>query len=294
MGEANALDCWAAWLLRRRQGGPEISQQVLEQLGRVRDRVVAGAELHEGDVLLDVGCGDGLIGFGGARYVGGSGTIIFSDVSTDLLDRCREIASDTGLLARSRFIQADAEDLGPIGDASVNAVTTRSVLIYVANKRGAFDEFHRVLQRGGRLSIFEPINRFTQGLEPPTEFCGYDLGAVKELLDKVNKVYEQVESPRIGPMLDFDERDLMAMAQGAGFEEVHLDFEAYVTKTPPEEWESFYRSAGNPLAPTLEEAVEAALDGAERERFIEHLRPLVEDGRGTLRRAGAYLRAVRG
>src|SRR4029077_9876387 len=162
--------------------------------------------LHEGDVLLDVGCGDGLIGFGAAPFVGESGTVIFSDVSTDLLDRCREIASNAGLVARCRFVRAGAEDLGAIADASVNAVTTRSVLIYVEQKRVAFGEFHRVLRSGGRLSIFEPINRFTQGLEPPTEFCGYDLAAIKELLDKVNKVYEQVEAPRIGPMLDFDER----------------------------------------------------------------------------------------
>jgi ubiquinone/menaquinone biosynthesis C-methylase UbiE len=48
----------------------------------------------------------------------------------------------------------------------VDAVTTRSVLIYVKDKRRASEEFHRVLKPGGRLSIFEPINSFTYP-EPP-------------------------------------------------------------------------------------------------------------------------------
>jgi arsenite methyltransferase len=39
-------------------------------------------------------------------------------------------------------------------------LTTRSVLIYVADKAGAFREFHRVLRPGGRISLFEPINRY--------------------------------------------------------------------------------------------------------------------------------------
>lgn len=68
-----------------------------------------------------------------------------------------------GGLDRCRFVRAAAEDLGPIPDASVDVVTTWSVLIYVADKRRAFAEFFRVLKPGGRASLFEPINRFGHG-----------------------------------------------------------------------------------------------------------------------------------
>jgi ubiquinone/menaquinone biosynthesis C-methylase UbiE len=259
----------------------------------MRARIVAGARLGEAKIMLDVGCGDGLIGFGAFADSGFEGSVIFSDISSDLLDKCRDIAFKAGLLQRCRFVLAGAADLSAVDASSVDAVTTRSVLIYVADKPAAFDEFHRVLRPRGRLSIFEPINRFIQSQEPPNEFAGYDLTPVTDLWEKVKRIFDRIESPQIGSMLDFDERDLFAMAQRAGFEELHLDFEAFATRTPPESWTSFYRSSGNPLAPTLEEAMNEALGALERERFIRHLRPLVEDGRGTLRRAGAYLTAVR-
>ena len=54
---------------------------------------------------------------------------------------------------------AGAEDLTGIADASVDVLTTRSVLIYVAEKQHALAAFARVLRPHGRISLFEPINR---------------------------------------------------------------------------------------------------------------------------------------
>ena len=85
-----------------------------------------------------------------------------SDISQDLLDFCRQAAADQGDLARCLFAHTPADDLSPIDDASVDVVTTRSVPIYVADKRSAFAEFARVLRAGGRISLAEPINRFAQ------------------------------------------------------------------------------------------------------------------------------------
>jgi ubiquinone/menaquinone biosynthesis C-methylase UbiE len=76
------------------------------------------------------------------------------------------------------FVFASADDLSPLVDASVDVVTTRSVLIYVSAKQQAFKEFYRVLKPKGRLSIFEPINRFAYP-EPPHIFMGYDITPVR-------------------------------------------------------------------------------------------------------------------
>ena len=98
-------------------------------------------------------------------------------------------------------------------------------------------------------------------------------------------------------MLDFDERDLLALAEQAGFGEVQLSLE--VTIAPgglpgvPQAWETFLHSAPNPLAPTLAEALAEALTPADAARFVAHLRPLVEAGAGTRRAAVAFLSAVK-
>jgi arsenite methyltransferase len=92
-------------------------------------------------------------------------------------------------------------------------------------------------------------------------------------------------------MMDFDERDLLAICEGAGFFPVELELHAEIRPLEPRRWETFVEIAGNPKIPTLAEAMELTLDADERARFTGHLRPLVEAGRGTWRMAHALLRA---
>ena len=58
-------------------------------------------------------------------------------------------------------------------------------------------------------------------------------------------------------------------------------------------WEAFLYMSGNPLVPTIEEALLKVLSPAERRRVTAHLRPLVEGGIGTFRLARAYLSGVK-
>lgn len=283
-------DRWAAWLAERRFGGdPEVRERALAGLTRVRDRVLDGAGLTAEDHLLDVGCGEGLIGFGALER--GARAVTFGDVSTDVLDVCRAAAGELGVAGRCTFVEAAAEDLGPVADASVDVATTRSVLIYVADKQAAFRELARVLRPAGRISLFEPINRFASS-GSRRRFWGYDVRGVDELAQKLSAVYDRLQPRRSDPMLDFDERDLVRLAEGAGFFPVRLTLELVVEPLAPRSWEGFLHSAGNPNIPTIAEAMDEALDSAERERLTAHLRPLVEEGRGEWRMGSAYLTAT--
>jgi ubiquinone/menaquinone biosynthesis C-methylase UbiE len=223
--------------------------------------------------------------------------VILSDISTDLLEHARRLAHELGVYDRCRFVAAPAEDLSAVATASVDVVTTRSVLIYVADKQQALAEFHRVLKPGGRLSIFEPINRFGHP-QPDHSFMGYDVTPVQALAHKVRQVYQELQPLDSDPMLNFDERDLLALAEAAGFTELHLTLEASVvpltvsTLMPPD-WETLCHMAGNPKIPTLAEAMEQALTAQEREQLVAHLRPLVDRQEGVQRSALAYLRAVK-
>jgi SAM-dependent methyltransferase len=280
-------DRWAEWLAVRRFGGDaEVRRRALADLSAIRDKVLDLAGLEEGEAVLDVGCGEGMIGFGALER--GAGEVVFSDVSSDLLEFCRVAAEDLGVADRCRFVQAAAEDLSGIDDASVDLVTTRSVLIYVARKREAFGEFARVLRPGGRIALFEPINRFSGWLRHE-RWWGYDLGELDDVAAKLRLVYETLQPPDTDPMVDFDERDLLRLAEEAGFFPIHLELEADVKRSEPRTWESFLNVAGNPNIPTLAEAMEQALTPGERERLSAQLRPQVEQGLGEWRIACAYL-----
>lgn len=289
-------DRWSRWLLERRDAGDAGRRSlILAQLGPVRDRVLTGAEPLDGATLLDVGTGDGLIGLEALDRVGPRGTVIFSDVSPALLDRAREAVAARGMLERARFVAARAENLAPIADGSVDAVTTRSVLIYVTDKAGAFAAMHRVLAPGGRLSAFEPINRLTSP-EPPDRFWGYDVGPVRDLADKVRASYRDLEDPGVAAMTDFDDRDLVALAEDAGFARIHLESHIDIEPSPLTRATSvdlLLDTAPNPLAPTVRESVAAALTDPERERFVAHLALAIAAGDPIRRSALAYLAATK-
>jgi arsenite methyltransferase len=262
---------------------------MLEETRDFRERLLDRAELVEGERVLDVGCGEGLIGFGALER--GAGHVVFSDISDDLLAFCRRAAEAAGVARRCSFVKARAEDLAGVADASVDVVTTRSVLIYVRDKGRAFREFARVLRSGGRALLFEPINRF--GLDERKQgFWGYPGDGVLELARRVDRIYEEIQPPD-DPMLDFDERDLVRLAEDAGFFPIELDLHAFARPSEPKSWEAFLKSSGNPRIPTIEEAMDLALTREERERFTEHLRPLVEEGKGVWRMAHAYLKATK-
>jgi ubiquinone/menaquinone biosynthesis C-methylase UbiE len=281
-------------MLERRFGSAESSPEErakwMEPLWAVRDRVLDRALLDGAEVLLDVGCGDGLIGFGALER--GVGTVIFSDISDELLDVCRAAAEHLGASDRCRFALARADELSGIDDESVDVVTTRSVLIYVEDKPRALREFHRVLRPSGRISLYEPINRFGIRPDTPEHFWVYPSDGLGELARKIFGVYEAIQ-PETDPMLDFDERDLIAHAEKAGFFPVDLELQAEIKAPEPVRWEVFLRSSGNPKIPTYAEAMEEVLTPDERERVVAHLRPLVEKGRGVRRIAHAYLRATK-
>lgn len=284
-------DRWAEWLLERRFGGDSaFRDRTMPQLEEFRDRVLAGGRIEPGDVVLDVGCGDGLVAMGALDLVGESGTVIFSDVSTELLDRCREIAGSLGVADRCRFVHSGLPELTGVATESVDVVTTRSVLIYVPDKRAAFASLFRVLRPGGRLSIFEPINRFGKP-EPDNVLWGFDVAGLEDLARKVKQTYRGYK-PDGDPMLDFDERDLLEHALAVGFDDVSLEYRADVGGDPtPVDWDTFLRTAPNPLVPTMGDILDEALDPAERNYLVEYLKLQVNARRR--RHATAYLTARR-
>ena len=233
MSIEEGLDKWAAWVLHRRDGDdPEQREKALEHLVPIRDRILDNARIRHGETLLDVGTGDGLIAFGAVERVGPIGHVIASDISADLVARTREIAEELGVAEQMSFVQASAEDLAPIGDGTVDVVTTRSVLIYVDDKARALREFFRVLRPGGRASLFEPINSYFP--DTPDEYWGFDARPVRDLVERIWRYEGWVESEyKDDPMMNFNTKDLLRHGEAAGFEEIRIKL---VVDVEPGSW----------------------------------------------------------
>jgi arsenite methyltransferase len=288
-------DRWSRWLLERRDAGDERQRAAaLDHLSIVRDRVLAGSEPLEGATLLDVGCGDGLIGLAALDRVGAHGHVIFCDVSAALLEQARLAAEARDAVDRARFVIASAGDLQGIADESVDVVTTRSVLIYVTDKAGAFGAMHRVLRPAGRISLFEPINRLMFP-EPDECLFGYDVTPAADLAIRVKaSMAGAVDPSATAAMMDFDDRDLANLAHAAGFERVHV--ECHLDIEPgsvmrPVSVEALLDGAPNPNAPTLREAMANVLTVPEQQRLTAALEHAFGQGKAVRRSAVAYLTA---
>jgi arsenite methyltransferase len=192
------------------------------EVAAFRDRVLDNAHLRPGDKVVDVGAGLGLLTLAAAERVAPDGDVLAVDISVDALEELRR-----GATASNISYLIGSADVLPLMDESVDVVLTRSVLIYVDDKAEAAREFHRVLRDGGRLSIFEPINRRNVRLSDAVDF--------EELSEQVKEWERKTFGNRADPMLNFDERDLERMFREAGFRDVTGDLRSGEGELPAEQ-----------------------------------------------------------
>jgi ubiquinone/menaquinone biosynthesis C-methylase UbiE len=266
---------------------------------RIRDRVLDGARMTESATLLDIGCGDGLIGLGALERMGASGQVVFFDISRPLLCVAERAVAERGWIDRSTFVQGSAERLAGVADGTVDRVTMRACLAYVEDKATSVREIRRVLKAGGRVSIGEPIFR-----DPSLQFSNLAAALMalppNEATEHLRMIirWKCAQYPSTGaailasPLTNFSEWDLVRLFQDNGFSEIHLELHIDVKNTPAMPWKTFLEIAPHPLAPTLGEILTTQFTAEEANRFEAVLRPSVESGREMERNAVAYLTAV--
>lgn len=114
---------------------------------RLNDILLAMADLHDGQVVLDVGCG-----FGGTaeRINERHRDMHITGVNVDLrqLDICREIEARNG--NELRWELADACEL-PFPDAGFDRVLCIEAMFHFPSRRRFFEQAARVLRPGGVL-----------------------------------------------------------------------------------------------------------------------------------------------
>ena len=279
-------DVWSTWLLHDRHGGDALREGSLRaEVDRYADRVIDSLALSHGQVLLDVGTGDGLVAFRAIHRVGPSLHVILTDISDDLLRHAQARAVAMNIAAQCRFVEGSAERLAGIDDESIDALSMRAVLAYVHDKRAALLEAHRVLKPGGRISLAEPLlqdealNAIALRKVAESDEESEAHAAIRLLHRWKSAQYpDTMESLCVNPLVNHSERDLLALFQECGFGDIHLELHVYVRRCDGIPWDTFLASSPHPLAPTLDRILADHFDPNERLAFERLLRPSVESG----------------
>jgi ubiquinone/menaquinone biosynthesis C-methylase UbiE len=216
--------------------------------------VLDRALLEEDDVVVDVGAGTGLLVFGALERLGADGAVVALDISVDCLEELRATCDDP----RVSYLVGNAEVL-PVPDSSVDVVLTRSVLIYVRDKAGAALEFFRVLRPGGRISIFEPVNRRNTQVWELFDFADLEGRVIADFRRRW---------PPDHPMLDFDVDEMERWFAAAGFQDLAVETHEDAHSMIPE---SVLHGVGAPGCPSLVEAWRDAFTSEEVERLVANV-----------------------
>jgi arsenite methyltransferase len=116
-----------------------------------RCHVLKALELKQGERVLDIGSGPGLLAYDIAASVGHDGSVCGIDISDDMLAMSRRRCANQPW---TDFQRADAIKL-PYPDDSFDAAVSTQVYEYVANVPTAVAELHRVVRSGGRIVVMD-------------------------------------------------------------------------------------------------------------------------------------------
>jgi len=136
------------------QRGDLPEEAVLASLGCGNPTAVA--ELHEGEVVLDLGSGGGIDVLLSARRVGPTGKVYGLDMTDEMLQLSRENARKAEA-TNVEFLKGYIEDV-PLPDRSVDVIISNCVINLSTDKPKVMSEMHRVLRSGGRLGISDIVS----------------------------------------------------------------------------------------------------------------------------------------
>lgn len=138
-------------------GGPALGMVAhLEARGRsgylrVVRQLLAEAHLEPGEILLEAGCGSGVLLRWLAKETRGANRIIGADINPYLLREARALAGKEGIEGAISFVQGDAEAL-PFMDSRFD-ITMACTLLEEGDADRMLAEFVRVTKPGGRVAV---------------------------------------------------------------------------------------------------------------------------------------------
>ena len=228
-------------------------------------QVVDLANPRQGDHVLDVACGTGVVARAAASRVGSAGAVTGIDLNPGMLTVAKSVpVSDQASSAPIHWQEGNADKL-PFPNNVFDIVYCQLGLQFFPDRPAALREMHRVLVAGGRLAVM-----VWGGLQESPGFA-----KLADLLQR--HIGREAASFMHAPFSLSDPEELAALARSAGFRDVAVQSRDGTVQFPSIEHFIANYVAGTPLAGYVSAAGEEA-----REHLLSEaqsaLRKFVENG----------------
>jgi len=177
------------------------------------------AELHEGEVVLDLGAGGGIDVLLSARRVGPTGKAYGLDMTDEMLALALENKAKAGA-TNVEFLKGHIESI-PLPAKGVDVIISNCVINLSGDKGAVLRDAFRVLKPGGRFAVSDVVVR--EGLPAAVKenmalWTGCVAGALEEgeflrLLAEAGFTDASIEPTRV-----YTKEDALALLQGTGLD----------------------------------------------------------------------------
>ena len=242
----------------RRSSGWQLEQSAPEAYERYlvppifapwADQLIETGDVCEGDRVLDVACGTGIVARRAASRVGTSGSVVGLDINEGMIAVAEETAA--AIQPSIEWRQGDATDL-PFSDERFDVVCCQQALQFFDDPVAVVEEIQRVLTPGGNvaLTVWRPLD-----YQPAYV-------VLAEALER--HVGDEAGTMMRSPFPVWDGEDLRTLVQEAGFDDVSVTIEIGSVRYPSVEEFVRREAASSPLAEPI-----AAVDRELRDELIQ-------------------------